>query len=130
MGMLDGLVGSVLGKVMGGGQGGMAQVAMEMFNQHGGIGGVLDKFKAGGLGDAAASWVGKGENIPVSADQISSVLGNDQIAAMAAKFGIDPATLSAQIAEHLPTVVDKMTPNGAVEGDSSNILSSVLGMFK
>ena len=42
--MLDGLVGSVLGKVMGGGQGGMAQVAMEMFNQHGGIGGVLDKF--------------------------------------------------------------------------------------
>ena len=130
MGMLDGLVGSVLGKVMGGGQGGMAQVAMEMFNQHGGIGGVLDKFKAGGLGDAAASWVGKGENMPVSADQISSVLGNDQIAAMAAKFGIDPATLSAQIAEHLPTVVDKMTPNGAVEGDSSNILSSVLGMFK
>ena len=128
--MLDGLVGSVLGKVMGGGQGGMAQVAMEMFNQHGGIGGVLDKFKAGGLGDAAASWVGKGENMPVSADQISSVLGNDQIAAMAAKFGIDPATLSAQIAEHLPTVVDKMTPNGAVEGDSSNILSSVLGMFK
>ena len=128
--MLDGLVGSVLGKVMGGGQGGMAQVAMEMFNQHGGIGGVLDKFKAGGLGDAAASWVGKGENMPVSADQISSVLGNDQIAAMAAKFGIDPAALSAQIAEHLPTVVDKMTPNGAVEGDSSNILSSVLGMFK
>ena len=51
--MLDGLVGSVLGKVMGGGQGGMAQVAMEMFNQHGGIGGVLDKFKAGGLGHAA-----------------------------------------------------------------------------
>ena len=129
MGMLDGLVGSVLGKVMGE-KAGMAQVAMEMFNTNGGVGGILDKFKAGGLGDAAASWVGKGENMPVSADQISSVLGSDQIAAMAAKFGIDPATLSAQIAEHLPTVVDKMTPNGAVEADSGNILSTVLGMFK
>ena len=129
MGMLDGLVGSVLGKVMGE-KAGMAQVAMEMFNTNGGVGGILEKFKTGGLGDAAASWVGKGENMPVSADQISSVLGSDQIAAMAAKFGIDPATLSAQIAEHLPTVVDKMTPNGAVEADSGSILSTVLGMFK
>lgn len=129
MGMFDGLVGSVLGKVTGE-KAGMAQVAMEMFNTNGGVGGILEKFKTGGLADAAASWVGTGDNIPVSADQISSVLGNDQIAAMAEKFGIDPATLSAQIAEYLPSVVDKMTPNGAVEADSGNILSSVLGMFK
>jgi uncharacterized protein YidB (DUF937 family) len=129
MGMLDGLVGSVLGKVMGD-KAGMAQVAMEMFNTSGGVGGVLEKLKAGGLGDAAASWVGKGENIPVSADQISSALGSGVIADMAAKFGIDPATLSAQIAEHLPTVVDKLTPDGEVGAESGNILSTVLGMFK
>jgi uncharacterized protein YidB (DUF937 family) len=128
MGLLDSVAGAVLGKLGGGG--GMAQVAMEMFNQHGGVGGMLDKLKAGGLGDAAASWVGKGENIPVSADQISSALGSGAIADMAAKFGIDPATLSAQIAEHLPTVVDKMTPNGAVEAGSGDMLSTVLGMFK
>ena len=130
MGLLDSVAGAVLGKVMGGQQGGMAQIALDMFNQNGGLGGVLDKFKAGGLGDAAASWVGKGENMPVSADQISSVLGSGAIAEMAAKFGIDPATLSAQIAEHLPTVVDKMTPNGAVEENSGGLLSSVLGMLK
>ena len=130
MGLFDSVAGAVLGKVMGGGQGGMAQVAMEMFNQHGGVGGILEKFKAGGLGEAAASWVGKGENIPVSADQISSVLGSGAIAEMAAKFGIDPATLSAQIAEHLPTVVDKLTPNGEVEADSGGLLSTVLGMLK
>jgi uncharacterized protein YidB (DUF937 family) len=128
MGLLDSVAGAVLGKLGGGG--GMAQVAMEMFNQHGGIGGVLDKLKAGGLADAAASWVGKGENISVSADQISSALGSGAIADMAAKFGIDPATLSAQIAQHLPTVVDKMTPNGAVEAGSGDMLSTVLGMFK
>jgi uncharacterized protein YidB (DUF937 family) len=129
MGLFDSVAGAVLGKVMGD-KGGMAQIAMEMFNQHGGVGGILDKFKAGGLGDVAASWVGKGENLPISADQISSVLGNGAIAEMAAKFGIDPATLSAQIAEHLPTVVDKLTPNGAVEADSGSLLSTVLGMLK
>ena len=129
MGLFDSVAGAVLGK-LGGQSGGMAQVAMEMFNQNGGLGGILDKFKQGGLAEQAASWVGKGENLPISAEQISSILGNGAIADMAAKFGIDPATLSAQIAEHLPTVVDKMTPNGAVEADSGNILSTVLGMFK
>jgi uncharacterized protein YidB (DUF937 family) len=130
MGLLDSVAGAVLGKVMGGSQGGMAQIALDMFNQNGGLGGVLDKFKQGGLADAAASWVGKGENMPVSADQISSVLGSGAIAEMAAKFGIDPATLSAQIAQHLPTVIDKMTPNGEVEANSGNLLSTVLGMLK
>ena len=129
MGLLDSVAGMVLGK-LGGQQGGMAQVALDMFNQNGGLAGVLDKFKQGGLAEQAASWVGKGENLPISADQISSVLGSGAIAEMAAKFGIDPATLSAQIAEHLPTVVDKMTPNGAVEADSGNLLSTVLGMLK
>ena len=129
MGLLDSVAGAVLGK-LGGQQGGMAQIALDMFNQNGGLSGVLDKFKAGGLGDAAASWVGKGENMPVSAEQISSVLGSGAIADMAAKFGISPETLSAQIAQHLPTVVDKMTPNGEVTEGSGGLLSSVLGMLK
>ena len=129
MGLLDSVAGAVLGK-LGGQQGGMAQIALDMFNQNGGLGGVLDKFKQGGLGDAAASWVGKGENMPVSAEQISSVLGSGAIADMAARFGIDPATLSAQIAQHLPTVVDKMTPDGEVTEGSGGLLSTVLGMLK
>lgn len=129
MGLFDSVAGAVLGK-LGGQQGGMAQIALDMFNQNGGLSGVLDKFKAGGLGDAAASWVGKGENMPVSAEQISSVLGSGAIADMAARFGIDPETLSAQIAQHLPTVVDKMTPNGEVTEGSGGLLSSVLGMLK
>jgi uncharacterized protein YidB (DUF937 family) len=129
MGLLDSVAGAVLGK-LGGQQGGMAQVALDMFNQHGGIGGVLDKFKENGLAEQAASWVGKGENMPISADQLSSVLGSDAIAGMAAKFGISPETLSAQIAQHLPAVIDKMTPDGEVTEGSGNLLSTVLGMLK
>jgi uncharacterized protein YidB (DUF937 family) len=130
MGLFDSLAGAVLGKVMGGEQGGMAQVAMEMFNQNGGLNGVLDKFKQGGLADVAASWVGTGANLPVSADQISSVLGSGAIAEMAAKFGITPEVLSSQIAQHLPGVIDKLTPNGEVTADSGNLLNTVLGILK
>lgn len=129
MGLFDSVAGAVLGK-LGGEQGGMAQIAMEMLNQNGGLSGVLEKFKAGGLAEQAASWVGKGENLPISADQISSILGSGAIAEMAAKFGITPEVLSSQIAQHLPSVVDKMTPNGEVPADSGNLLSSVLGMLK
>ena len=130
MGLLDSVAGAVAGKVMGNNQGGIAGMAVELFNQNGGIGGILDKFKAGGLGEVAASWVGTGANIAVSPEQISSVLGDGKIAEMAANMGVTPEVLSAQIAEHLPTVVDKMTPNGEVDADSGNTLSSILGMFK
>lgn len=130
MGLLDSVAGAVLGKVLGGNQGGMAAIAMEMFNQNGGIGGLLEKFKGAGLGDAAASWVGTGANLPVSPDQITSALGGGQLAEMAAKFGITPDVLAGQLAQHLPGVIDKATPSGAVTADSGDMLSSILGMLK
>lgn len=129
MGLFDNVAGAVLGKMMGD-KGGMAQIALDMFNQNGGLDGILAKFKDGGLAEQAASWVGKGENLPISAEQLSSVLGSDAIAGMAAKFGVSPETLSAQIAEHLPTVIDKMTPDGEVNAGSGNLLTTVLGMLK
>lgn len=129
MGLFDNIAGAVLGK-LGGEQGGIAQIAMEMFNQNGGLNGVLDKFKQGGLGDLAASWVSTGANLPISTDQISNVLGSGAIAEMAEKFGIAPEVLTSQIAQYLPSVIDKMTPNGEVTGDSNNLLNSILGILK
>jgi uncharacterized protein YidB (DUF937 family) len=130
MGLLDGVAGAVIGNMLGGDKGGMANIAMEMFNQNGGLGGILGKLSEGGLADAAASWVGKGENAAVSADQLGGVLGNDMIAEMAAKFGIDPGMLTGQLAEHLPGVIDKMTPDGEVNDNSGDLLGTVLGMLK
>jgi len=129
MGLLDSIAGAVMGK-LGGQSGGMAQIALDMFNQHGGLNGVLDKLKSGGLSDQVASWVSTGENQAVSADQITSALGSSQIADLAAKFGITPEVLSGQLAQHLPDVINKLTPHGEVPADSGNLLSSVLGMLK
>jgi len=128
MGLFDSVAGAVLGQVMGD-KAGMAKIAMELFSQSGGISGLLGKLQEGGLADAAASWVGNGDNAPVSASQITSALGSGTIADMAAKFGIGPDILSSQLAEHLPEVLNQATPNGAVDDKSDDLLGNVLGML-
>lgn len=129
MGLFDSVAGAVLGKMLGE-KSDMAKVAMEMLDKFGGIEGVLAKLKEGGLADIAATWVGNGKNAPVSSSQITDALGADTIAEIAGKFGISPNILSGQLAEHLPNVIDKMTPDGKVNGNSNDLLGTVLGMLK
>jgi uncharacterized protein YidB (DUF937 family) len=129
MGLFDSLAGSMLGK-LGGERGTMVQIAMDLLNKHGGVSGVLAMFKAKGYTEQVNSWVGNGQNLPISAEQVAGVLGQGELAQMAAKFGITPDSLSSKIAEHLPTVVDRLTPNGVVDDSTGNLLSTVMGMFK
>ena len=75
---------------------------------------MLEKLKEGGLGEQAASWVSKGQNLPISADQIQNVLGSEMVSSMAARFGISKEEISAKLAEYLPATVDQMTPDGEV----------------
>jgi uncharacterized protein YidB (DUF937 family) len=129
MGLFDSLAGSMMGK-LGGEKGAIAQVAIDLFNQNGGLPGVLEKFKAAGFSDEVASWVGKGSNLPISATQVVQVLGSSSIQTAANKLGINPDEISAKIAEYLPQVVDRMTPNGEVNKDSGNLMATLLGMLK
>jgi uncharacterized protein YidB (DUF937 family) len=80
----------------------------------GGLGGLLKSFQEKGLGDAVASWVGKGENLPISAEQIQSVLGNETIQNLASNFGISTDEISSLLAQHLPGAVDTLTPDGSL----------------
>jgi uncharacterized protein YidB (DUF937 family) len=73
---------------------------------------VLGKLHAGGLGDRVQSWVGMAKNLPISADQISSVLGNDTVKSIAAKVGIPTDKVASALAHLLPQAIDKMTPDG------------------
>lgn len=73
---------------------------------------VLGKLNAGGLGDTVKSWVGLTRNLPISADQISSVLGNDTVRSIAAKVGIPTDKVASALAHLLPHTIDKMTPDG------------------
>jgi len=93
-----------------------------------GLGGLVDLFNQKGLGDVVSSWVSTGRNLPISPEQIQAVLGSAQVQALAAKAGIDPAKASAVIAQILPQLVDKATPNGQMP--AGGILDAVSGFFK
>jgi len=130
MGLFDGIAGAVVSNMLKGEQGGLANVAMEMLNQKGGLGGILEMFQQNGMADQAASWVGQGENQPLSADQISNVFGDGMLADLAAKAGISPDMLSGQLADKLPGLIDQLTPDGEVNDNSADLLGTVLGMLK
>ena len=129
MGLFDNLASTMLAK-MGGEQANIAKVALDMFNQLGGLTGVLDKLKAQGLNDQVASWVGKSDNLSISAEQIILLLGQAKIAAMAQKFSISADELSQKISENLPKLVDKLTPDGVVPKDGGNLIGALLSMLK
>jgi uncharacterized protein YidB (DUF937 family) len=96
--------------------------------QSGGIQGLLNKFTQAGHGDKVASWISTGENQPISPDQVQHAVGSDQISAIAAKLGVDPAQASQLLAKFLPNMVDKLTPAGTVDpnADHSQNLAGLL----
>lgn len=86
--------------------------------QPGGIPGLVQQFHAKGLGGIISSWVGTGQNLPISPEQVQSALGSEQVAAIAAKAGIPPEAAKAGLARYLPQIIDHLTPNGEVpQGD-------------
>lgn len=129
MALFDQIIGGVLGQLGSGQQNPLLQLAIQMV-QGQGLSGLLQKFQGAGLQQHAASWVGTGENMPVSGEQISGVFGNDAIAGFAQKLGMDPHQVSGGLAALLPQVVDRLTPNGGVEeGSIQQQLTGLLQRF-
>ena len=81
-------------------------------------------FEQKGLGGVIGSWIGTGQNMPISPDQLQSVLHSGALQEFAAKAGMDPAQLSSMMTTLLPHVVDHLTPNGQVP--DSGTLSQIM----
>ncbi len=107
MGLLDGLLGGAVGAEM-------ATVVNGLIEKHGGVSGIVSQLESQGLGNTVKSWVGTGANLPITADQVHAAFGSDMISGLAAKFGMNPQDLAQKLAQVLPQVVDKLTPNGTV----------------
>ena len=131
LGLFDQLAGDILNKVTGGeGTGNLAHTVLDLIGNHeGGLSGLVEKLKAGGLGEQVASWIGAGGNLPVSAEQIQAALGSGVVADLAAKAGIDPAAISGQVASLLPGLIDKLTPDGQV-GEHSAVQDGLSALAK
>ena len=107
MGLFDGMLGGVIGA-------GMATVVGDLIEKHGGVQAMVSEFQSKGLGGAVQSWIGTGENQPISADQVHQALGPDTISQLAAKLGIPQNELTAKLSQVLPQAIDHLTPNGMV----------------
>lgn len=125
MGILDGLMKAA------GGDGGPLGAVTDMLGSHDdGLNGLLRSFETAGLGGVAQSWVSKGANLPISAEQIQAALGSAPVAALAQKLGIDPQTAAGHLAQLLPQVVDHLTPNGDVPSGALGALEGLFDKFK
>jgi len=121
MGLLDSVLGAVSGKTgEAGGPTALVGALSGLLEQSGGLQGLANKFSQGGAGNVFSSWVGTGENQSISSAQIQQVLGSEQVRALAAKIGIDPNQASGLLAQYLPKVVDKLTPQGQIDPNANH----------
>ena len=107
----------------------LASILNALNNQQGGLSGLVQAFEGGGLGDVVKSWISTGENLPISAEQIQSVLGNDQVRQFASSMGIDPDQAASQLSQFLPQVVDQLTPNGQLP-EGNDLMAQGMDLLK
>ncbi|CAM8668918.1 Protein of unknown function DUF937 [Comamonadaceae bacterium] len=93
----------------------------------GGLQGLVSKFQEAGLGDVVASWIGSGANQPVSADQLTQVLGGDALSDFAQQLGLNSGDVAGQLSTMLPGLVDKLTPGGTLPTDGLGNAGDLLG---
>lgn len=87
-------------------------------NIGGGMTGALDKLKKSNIGEQVQSWIGKGENKPVTPEQVTQALGNEQLAKIADQTGVTSEQAAQNLAKKLPSMVDKITPDGQLPDQS------------
>ncbi|MDE2078555.1 MAG: DUF937 domain-containing protein [Burkholderiales bacterium] len=96
--------------------------------QVGGVSGLIEAFERQGLGGVIASWVGSGQNLQISPEQIQAVLGDEHIQGIAQKLGLSTQDVASHLSQLLPSIIDKMTPNGQVPAQQD--IGGLMGMLK
>ena len=131
MGLLDQLLNKVLGSnAAGPQQNQLLDMAMNFVQSYpGGLPGLIQKFTSAGYGQQVNSWVGTGQNMQISADDLSRVLGQGNMQSMEQKAGLPAQSVSGGLAALLPVLIDQLTPKGQVDDktDLTSALSSLRG---
>ena len=130
MSLLDQALGALAGG-QSGDNSALLQTVMQLVNnpQNGGLEGLIQSFQQGGLGEIVNSWVSTGQNLPISAEQIQSVLGDSSLSGLAAQLGVSSEQASGSLADMLPQLIDQLTPNGQMP-QGGDLLTQGLDMLK
>jgi uncharacterized protein YidB (DUF937 family) len=109
----------------------------DTFQSQGGVNGLLEKLRAGGLGPQVDSWVSTGSNEPVEPNRLGEALGPDTVNQLSAKSGLSIQMLLPLLAQFLPMIIDHLTPDGTPPApgaeqsggipDIGDLLGGVLG---
>ncbi|HEY7316779.1 MAG TPA: YidB family protein [Candidatus Binatia bacterium] len=150
MGLLDDLIGnvfgaasgrnqrqdplsSVLGGLAGGSQGQsgnlLLQLALSLLKQNGGLEGVLGRFRQGGLGQQADSWVSNGENMNISANELQQIFGSSTLRDLASQLGMPEEQAGSTMAQVLPELINHLTPQGQVPANGDEEIAQGLSML-
>jgi uncharacterized protein YidB (DUF937 family) len=128
MGLFDSVVQGLTG-----GQGGGAplqQALTQLLEQGGteGLTGLAKNFHSQGLGDIFSSWVGTGENKPISSDQLQNVLGEEKLQQLSSGAGMPLQAALPLLTQLLPVLIDKLSPQGQLPANN-NLLQQGLSML-
>ena len=145
MGLLDGILGNMIGSMLSGNQqqnpfgatlgglsggsgGGSAllQIALLLLQQNGGLEGVLGKFRQAGMGAQADSWVSTGPNMDISPDQLQQVFGSGALGDIASQLGMSQDQAGSNMSQLLPELINQLTPQGRVPDESNNSIADGL----
>ncbi|HMZ55349.1 MAG TPA: YidB family protein [Nitrospira sp.] len=132
MGLLDQL-GQAAAGMMGQGkdQNPLMQAVVGLLGQQsavGGLSGLIAAFQKNGLGDIVNSWVSTGKNLPISPQQIQQGLGGDLLKQLAAQAGVSSDAAGNQLANLLPGLIDKLTPDGKLP--DSHLIEQGLNLLR
>ena len=130
MGLFDQVVGAMSG-AQSGGNNALLETVMKLVNdpQTGGLQGLIQSFQQGGLGHIVNSWVSKGANLPISAEQMQSVLGGSSLGNLVSQLGLNSSEASGSLAAMLPQLIDSLTPNGEVP-QGGDLMAQGMEMLK
>ena len=87
----------------------------------GGLGGLVDRFRQGGLEDIINSWIGTGANKPISPHQLHDALGSETVNDLSRETGMPRDDLLSQLSQVLPRVVDQLTPQGQLPSHADTL---------
>ncbi|HJV83484.1 YidB family protein [Noviherbaspirillum sp.] len=102
--------------------------------QAGGLHGLVEQFSEAGLGNVIHSWIGAGQNVPITGEQLHQALGEGQLQQIAEETGLAENETADRLSEMLPDLVDRLTPAGHIPpgglGNMSTLLDYFLGRFQ
>lgn len=116
MGLLDILTGAVSGELGQGDKAAMPNLMSAALanTNFGNLQGLVSQLQQGPLAGQVQSWMGSGQNLPITADQLRTVLSDDHVQQLAQHFGIDTNAVLGMLAQHLPTAVEQASQQGTV----------------